>query len=55
MKTALPYTDDFLDCHDLEKLEEFGRSLVKVAGLIRIHPETTFRNIEVRNVFVWRF
>ena len=29
MKTALPYADDFLDCHDLEKLEEFGRSLVK--------------------------
>jgi uncharacterized protein with von Willebrand factor type A (vWA) domain len=31
MKAALPHTDDFLDCHDLEKLEEFGRSLEKVA------------------------
>jgi uncharacterized protein len=30
MKTALPHTDDFLDCHDLEKLEEFGHSLEKV-------------------------
>jgi uncharacterized protein with von Willebrand factor type A (vWA) domain len=30
MKTALPYADEFLDCHDLEKLEEFGRSLEKV-------------------------
>ena len=30
MKAALPHTDDFLDCHDLEKLEEFGRSLEKV-------------------------
>lgn len=32
MKTALPYADDFLDCHDLEKLEEFGRSLEKVGS-----------------------
>jgi uncharacterized protein len=31
MKAALPHTDDFLDCHDLEKLEEFGHSLEKVA------------------------
>ncbi|HLD47541.1 MAG TPA: VWA domain-containing protein [Desulfobaccales bacterium] len=31
MKAALPHTDDFLDCHDLEKLEEFGHSLAKVA------------------------
>ncbi len=31
MKAALPHTDDFLDCHDLEKLEEFGRCLEKVA------------------------
>ena len=31
MKAALPHTDDFLDCHDLEKLEEFGRSLEKLA------------------------
>jgi uncharacterized protein with von Willebrand factor type A (vWA) domain len=31
MKAALPHTDDFLDCHDLEKLEEFGRSVEKIA------------------------
>ena len=27
MRTALPFTDDFLDCHDLEQLEVFGRRL----------------------------
>ena len=32
MRTALPYTDEFLDCHDLEKLEEFGRTLEKVCS-----------------------
>jgi len=31
MEAALPHTDDFLDCHDLEKLEEFGHRLEKVA------------------------
>ncbi|HSO71397.1 MAG TPA: VWA domain-containing protein, partial [Thermodesulfobacteriota bacterium] len=30
MSTALPYTDNFLACHDLEKLEEFGQTLQKV-------------------------
>ena len=30
MSTALPYTDHFLDCHDLEQLEEFGRILKTV-------------------------
>jgi len=29
MKTSLPYIEDFLDCHDLEQLEEFGRKLEK--------------------------
>jgi len=27
MKTALPFTDEFLDCHDLDQLELFGRRL----------------------------
>jgi uncharacterized protein with von Willebrand factor type A (vWA) domain len=27
MKAALPHTDDFLDCHNLDQLEEFGRRL----------------------------
>ena len=30
MSTALPYTDNFLDCHDLDRLEEFGQTLLKV-------------------------
>ncbi len=30
MSTALPYTDHFLDCHDLDRLEEFGKTLQKV-------------------------
>jgi uncharacterized protein with von Willebrand factor type A (vWA) domain len=30
MSAALPYTDHFLDCHDLEHLEEFGRTLKSV-------------------------
>ena len=27
MRTALPHTDEFLDCHDMEQLEAFGRRL----------------------------
>jgi len=27
MRAALPHTDDFLDCHNLDQLEEFGRRL----------------------------
>lgn len=27
MRTALPFTDQFLDCHDLDQLEVFGRRL----------------------------
>jgi len=27
MKTALPHTDDFLDCHNFDQLKEFGRRL----------------------------
>jgi uncharacterized protein len=30
MSTALPYTDHFLDCHDLEQLEAFGQTLKTV-------------------------
>ena len=33
MSTALPHTDHFLDCHDLEQLEEFGRTLKTVCGV----------------------
>lgn len=30
MSTALPYVEDFLDCHNLDQLESFGRELQKV-------------------------
>jgi uncharacterized protein with von Willebrand factor type A (vWA) domain len=30
MGTALPYVEDFLDCHNLDQLESFGRELQKV-------------------------
>jgi len=29
MSTALPYVEDFLDCHNLDQLESFGRELQK--------------------------
>jgi len=29
MSTALPYVEDFLDCHNLDQLEAFGRELQK--------------------------
>ncbi len=29
MRTALPYVEDFLDCHNLDQLESFGRELQK--------------------------
>lgn len=30
MRTALPHVEDFLDCHNLDELEAFGRKLEKV-------------------------
>jgi len=30
MSAALPYVEDFLDCHNLDQLESFGRELQKV-------------------------
>jgi uncharacterized protein with von Willebrand factor type A (vWA) domain len=30
MRTALPHVEDFLDCHNLDQLEAFGRKLEKV-------------------------
>jgi uncharacterized protein with von Willebrand factor type A (vWA) domain len=32
MKTALPHVEDFLDCHNLDQLECFGRRLEKVCS-----------------------
>jgi uncharacterized protein with von Willebrand factor type A (vWA) domain len=32
MKTALPHVEDFLDCHNLDQLEAFGRKLEKVCS-----------------------
>lgn len=33
MRTALPHVEDFLECHNLEQLEAFGRKLEKVCSL----------------------
>ena len=33
MRTALPHVEDFLDCHNLDQLETFGRKLEKVLRL----------------------
>jgi len=33
MKTALPNVEDFLECHNLDQLEAFGRKLEKVCSL----------------------
>jgi len=33
MRTALPHVEDFLDCHNLDQLEVFGRKLEKVLRL----------------------
>lgn len=33
MSTALPYVEDFLDCHNLDQLETFGRELERACSL----------------------
>jgi uncharacterized protein with von Willebrand factor type A (vWA) domain len=33
MSTALPYVEDFLDCHNLDQLEAFGRELERTCSL----------------------
>ena len=33
MRTALPYVEDFLDCHNLDQLETFGRELERACSL----------------------
>ncbi len=33
MRTALPHVEDFLECHNLEQLEAFGRKLEEVCSL----------------------
>lgn len=33
MRTALPHVEDFLECHNLEQLEAFGRKLEKTCSL----------------------
>ena len=33
MSTALPFVEDFLDCHNLDQLEAFGRELEKTCSL----------------------
>jgi uncharacterized protein with von Willebrand factor type A (vWA) domain len=33
MSTALPYVEDFLDCHNLDQLEAFGRELERACSL----------------------
>jgi len=33
MRTALPHVEDFLECHNLEQLETFGRKLEKAGSL----------------------
>jgi uncharacterized protein with von Willebrand factor type A (vWA) domain len=33
MRTALPFTDEFLDCHDLDQLEVFGRRLAETRSV----------------------
>jgi hypothetical protein len=33
MSTALPYVEDFLDCHNLDQLETFGRKLERTCSL----------------------
>jgi hypothetical protein len=33
MRTAMPYVEDFLECHDLEQLEVFGRKMSEVCNL----------------------
>jgi uncharacterized protein with von Willebrand factor type A (vWA) domain len=32
MSTALPYVEDFLDCHNLDQLETFGRELERTCS-----------------------
>jgi uncharacterized protein with von Willebrand factor type A (vWA) domain len=33
MRTALPYVEDFMDCHNLDQLETFGRQLERACSL----------------------